>query len=198
MYAVIQTGGKQYKVAKDDILVVEKLAGEAGDTVELDSVLLLGDGGKTTAGSPFVEGATVAAEVVQQTRGEKIIVFKKQRRKGHRRRNGHRQHLTVLKVTEILTDGKKPAKAAKPKAAAPAKAEAAKPAAEAEAKAPEAPKKAETKAEAPKKPAVKKAETAKAKAEKSETKKAAPKKTSAAKKPAAKKTAAKKTEKKEE
>lgn len=121
MFAVIKTGGKQYKVAKDDIVVVEKLEGEAGASVALDSVLMLGDGDNVTTGSPFVEGASVAAEVVEQTRGDKVIVFKKQRRQNYRRKNGHRQDLTVLKVTDILTGGKKAA--AKKKAAPKAKAE---------------------------------------------------------------------------
>ncbi|TQV79549.1 50S ribosomal protein L21 [Denitrobaculum tricleocarpae] len=119
MFAVIKTGGKQYKVAKDDIVVVEKLEGEAGASVALDSVLMLGDDKSVTTGAPFVEGASVAAEVVEQTRGDKVIVFKKQRRQNYRRKNGHRQDLTVLKVTDILTDGKKAAKAAPKKKAAP-------------------------------------------------------------------------------
>jgi large subunit ribosomal protein L21 len=119
MFAVIKTGGKQYKVAKDDIVVVEKLDGEAGASIALESVLMLGDETSVTTGAPFIEGASVAAEVVEQTRGDKIIVFKKQRRQNYRRKNGHRQDLTVLKVTEILTDGKKAAKAAPKKKAAP-------------------------------------------------------------------------------
>ncbi len=116
MYAVIKTGGKQYKVAKDQIVIVEKLAAAAGDSVAFDQVLLVGEDEKTTLGAPYVAGASVMAEVVEQTRGDKIIVFKKKRRKNHRRRNGHRQHETVLRITEILTDRKTPAKAAKPKA----------------------------------------------------------------------------------
>lgn len=119
MFAVIKTGGKQYKVAKDDIVVVEKLDGEAGASIALESVLMLGDETSVTTGAPFIEGASVAAEVVEQTRGDKIIVFKKQRRQNYRRKNGHRQDLTVLKVTEILTEGKKAAKAAPKKKAAP-------------------------------------------------------------------------------
>ena len=177
MYAVIKTGGKQYKVAKDQIVIVEKLAGEAGDSVAFDQVLLVGEDDKTTLGAPFVAGASVTAEVVEQTRADKIIVFKKKRRKNHRRRNGHRQHETVLRITEILTDGKAPAKAAKPKAQPKAKAKAkdeaaAEPAAKDEA----APKKAEPKAETAQpadKPAAKtaapKAETAKPKAEADES-----------------------------
>ncbi len=116
MYAVIKTGGKQYKVAKDQIVIVEKLTAATGDSVAFDQVLLVGEDEKTALGAPYVAGASVMAEVVEQTRGDKIIVFKKKRRKNHRRRNGHRQFETVLRITEILTDGKKPAKAAKPKA----------------------------------------------------------------------------------
>ena len=118
MYAVIKTGGKQYKVAKDQIVVVEKLAGEAGAAVAFEEVLLLGGAEATTVGAPLVAGATVTAEIVEQGRGPKIIVFKKKRRKNHRRRNGHRQHQTVLRITDILTGGKKPAmaKAVEPKA----------------------------------------------------------------------------------
>jgi len=116
MYAVIKTGGKQYKVAENQIVVVEKLAAAAGDSVAFDQVLLVGENGKMTLGAPTVAGASVTAEVVEQTRGDKIIVFKKKRRKNHRRRNGHRQHETVVRITEILTDGKTPTKTAKPKA----------------------------------------------------------------------------------
>ena len=129
MYAVIKTGGKQYRVAKDDKVTVEKIAGEPGSQVTLESVLLLGEGAETTTGSPFVEGASVAAEVVEQKRGKKIIVFKKQRRQNHRRKHGHRQDQTVLKITEILTAGAKPAKAKAKKTKAKAESEA--PAAEA-------------------------------------------------------------------
>jgi large subunit ribosomal protein L21 len=97
MFAVIKTGGKQYKVAKDDVIVVEKLPGEAGSTVTLDEVLMVGD----KIGAPVVAGAAVTATVVEQTRGEKIIVFKKKRRQTYRRKNGHRQDLTVLRITDI-------------------------------------------------------------------------------------------------
>ncbi len=124
MFAVIKTGGKQYKVAPNDVLRIEKIAGQPGDTVELGAVLAVGGEAGVTLGVPLVEGAMVAAEVIEQGRADKIIVFKKKRRKNHRRRNGHRQHETVLRVTEILTDGKKPSKArSKAKAkTAPAKA----------------------------------------------------------------------------
>jgi len=107
MYAVIKTGGKQYKVAKDDVITVEKLAGEPGASISLDAVLMLDDGEKQTLGKPLVEGAVVAAEVLEQKRDKKILVFKKKRRKNYRRKNGHRQDITVLKVTDILTGGKK-------------------------------------------------------------------------------------------
>ena len=111
MFAVVKTGGKQYKVAENDIVVVEKLVGAAGDIVELTDVLMVGDGDKSEIGVPNVEGATVAAQVVEQSRADKIIVFKKKRRKDYRRTRGHRQHQTVLRITEILTGGKKPSKA---------------------------------------------------------------------------------------
>ena len=144
MFAVIKTGGKQYTVSPDDILKIEKLEGEAGDTVVFDSVLLVGGEGDAQVGAPLVDGATVAAEIVDQGRGRKIIIFKKRRRQNSRRRNGHRQHFTAVKITEILTGGKAPAKAAKK--ATPAK-EAA-PAAAKEDKAPAKAKKAPAKAAA--------------------------------------------------
>ncbi len=101
MFAVIRTGGKQYKVAAGDVFQVEKLAGEAGSSVKLDEVLLVSNEGATTVGSPLVANAAVTAEVVAQTRGDKIIIFKKKRRQNYRRKNGHRQHLTVLRITGI-------------------------------------------------------------------------------------------------
>ena len=107
MYAVIKTGGKQYRVAKDEIIAVEKLAGEAGASLDLSEVLMLGDDKGTTIGSPLVEGASVSAEVVEQTRGDKIIVFKKKRRKNYRRKKGHQQDLTVLRITDINAPGAK-------------------------------------------------------------------------------------------
>jgi large subunit ribosomal protein L21 len=121
MYAVVKTGGKQYRVAKDDLIEIERLEGEAGDVVTLGEVLMLGDGKDVTIGAPVVEGASVAGEIVEQSRGPKIIVFKKRRRQNYRRKRGHRQLLTVVKVTDILTDGAKPA--AKKKAAKSKKAE---------------------------------------------------------------------------
>ncbi|WP_417688296.1 50S ribosomal protein L21 [Roseibium sp.] len=112
MFAVIKTGGKQYTVAADDLLKVEKLEAEAGSTVTFDEVLMIGNGTDTTVGAPLVEGATVVAEVVEQARDRKIIIFKKRRRQNSRRRNGHRQAFTLIKVTDILTGGAKPAKKA--------------------------------------------------------------------------------------
>ncbi|MBO0345551.1 50S ribosomal protein L21 [Roseibium limicola] len=115
MFAVIKTGGKQYTVAADDLLKVEKLDAEAGTSVTFEEVLMIGDGADTTVGAPLIEGATVVAEVVKQARDRKIIIFKKRRRQNSRRRNGHRQSFTLLKVTDILTGGSKPAKKAAPK-----------------------------------------------------------------------------------
>jgi len=117
MYAVVKTGGKQYRVAKDDIIKIERLPGEAGDIVTLGDVLMLGEGKDVTVGAPLINGASVAGEIVEQARAKKIIVFKKRRRQNYRRKHGHRQHLTVLRVTDILTDGAKPSAKAKPKAA---------------------------------------------------------------------------------
>jgi large subunit ribosomal protein L21 len=97
MFAVIKTGGKQYRVASGDVIKVEKLEGEAGSTITFDQVLMAGD----TIGTPLVAGAAVSAEVIAQDRGPKIIVFKKKRRQNYRRKNGHRQDLTVLRITEI-------------------------------------------------------------------------------------------------
>ena len=168
MYAVVKTGGKQYRVTKDDTILVEKLDADEGQTVTLSDVMLLGDGDKVTVGTPVVADASVEAQVVSQTRGPKIIIFRRKRRKNHRRTQGHRQDLTLLKITDIKTSGKKAAPAKK----AAAKAEA-KPAAKKEA----APaKKAAAKAEA--KPAVKKAAAKTTTAKKA----AAPKKAKAKKK----------------
>jgi large subunit ribosomal protein L21 len=130
MFAVIKTGGKQYRVAADDLLQVEKIKGEPGEIVQFGEVLVVG-GDSATIGSPTVEGAAVAAEVVEQGRGPKVIAFKKRRRKNSRRKRGHRQEFTLVRITEILTGGAKPSKAAapkrarKPKAAAETTAEAA-------------------------------------------------------------------------
>ncbi len=100
MYAVIKTGGKQYRVERNDVIVVEKLTAAAGDLVRIAEVLALG-GETTQIGSPLVKGASVAATVVEHKRGDKVIIFKKRRRKNYRRRNGHRQDLTVLRIDEI-------------------------------------------------------------------------------------------------
>jgi large subunit ribosomal protein L21 len=186
MFAIVKTGGKQYRVAENDVIVVERLGGEAGDSVAFEEVLLVGDDKKTEAGTPLVSGATVAGEILEQARGDKVLIFKKKRRKTYRRTRGHRQDLSVVRITEILTGGKKPSgkKAAAPKKAAPEKS-ADKPAEE---KAAASEAKAESKA-APKDEA--KTET-KSAPKKSETKTAEAK--SGEKKTAAKKPAAKKTE----
>ena len=101
MFAVIKTGGKQYKVAKDDVIHVERLSDDAGSSVKLDQVLMVVDGDKVSVGTPILSGASVTAEVVDHDRGPKIIVFKKKRRQNYRRKKGHRQDLTVLKITGI-------------------------------------------------------------------------------------------------
>jgi large subunit ribosomal protein L21 len=114
MFAVIKTGGKQYRVAEDQKLEIEKIQGEPGQIIQLGDVLMLG-GEQPTFGTPTISGASVAAEVLSQGRGPKIIAFKKRRRKNSRRKRGHRQEFTLIRITEILTDGAKPTKAAKPK-----------------------------------------------------------------------------------
>ena len=127
MFAVIKTGGRQYRVVPDDVLEIGKIAGEVGTIVQLGEVLLLG-GEQPVLGAPTVAGASVAAEVLQHKRGPKIIAFKKRRRKNSRRKRGYRDEITVLRVTEILTDNKQPTvgprpKKEKPVAAAPAEGE---------------------------------------------------------------------------
>ena len=97
MFAIIKTGGKQYRVKKDDVLLVEKIKGKDGAKISFDEVLAVGD----KVGTPAVKGASVAAEIVKQARGEKVIVFKKIRRHGYKRKNGHRQDLTLVKITDI-------------------------------------------------------------------------------------------------
>ena len=161
MFAIVRTGGKQYRVAPGDKIVVEKLAGEAGDSIDLTDILLAGDGSDLKS----VDGLKVAAEIVAQAKGEKVTVFKKRRRHNYRRKKGHRQQHTILKIVSI-GDQKAEKKAAKPKAeaaaaetAAPAKAEAA-PKAEAK------PAKAETKAKAAATPSTNDAAPAKAAAKK--------------------------------
>lgn len=170
MFAVIKTGGKQYKVAENDVICVEKLAAEAGSTVSLDDVLMIGEAGKAAKTAAADLGkAAVFAEVIEQSRADKIIVFKKKRRHGYRRKAGHRQQQTVLRITGISATGTKPAA----KKAAPAA-------------------KKETKKAEPKKTEAKKAAPKKTETKKPAAKKAAPKKAAAAKKPAAKKAAPKK------
>ena len=104
MFAVLNTGGKQYKVSQGDLIEVEKLKFETGDTVTLDQVLMVGEGKNIEVGSPYVSGCKVTGEVVEQGKGAKIIVFKKKRRKNYRRKNGHRQLFTQLKITEITKE----------------------------------------------------------------------------------------------
>lgn len=101
MYAVIKTGGKQYRVAKDDIVTIERVAGEAGSTIEFGEVLLVGSGADVKVGTPTVAGAKVVGELVEQTRGPKLIAFKKRRRKNSRRKKGHRQDLSAVRITSI-------------------------------------------------------------------------------------------------
>lgn len=139
MFAVIKTGGKQYKVAEGDEIVVEKLAGEAGEDVTFADVLMLGEGGDVKVGAPTVSGASVVGEIADQRKGDKVLIVKKRQRSTYRRKKGHRQLETVVKITSILADGAK----------APAKKKA-------------APKTEEPKAEAPKaeaKPAASQADT---------------------------------------
>jgi large subunit ribosomal protein L21 len=123
MFAVIKTGGKQYRVAAEDVLTVDRIAGEVGEIVQIGNVLAHGEGDDVVIGAPFVDGASIAAEVVEQGRGPKVIAFKKRRRQNSRRTRGHRQLLTTVRISEILLDGAKPSKkaAAKPAKEAPAK-----------------------------------------------------------------------------
>jgi large subunit ribosomal protein L21 len=118
MYAVIRTGGKQYKVAPQDVLQIEKIEGAAGDAVRFADVLMVGGEGEPHFGSPLISGAAVSAEVVEQGRGPKVIIFKKRRRQNYRRKRGHRQDLTTVRILEILTDGHTPAQAEAAPAAA--------------------------------------------------------------------------------
>ena len=113
MYAVIRSGGKQYKVSKDDIISVEKLTAKAGDKISLDEVLMISEKDNLIIGDPIIKGATVNAKVVEQTRAKKIIVFKKKRRHNYRRKNGHQQNLTTLKIVDIKATATKKAAAKK-------------------------------------------------------------------------------------
>jgi large subunit ribosomal protein L21 len=146
MFAVLKTGGKQYKVAHNDVIRVEKLAGEAGNSIELAEVLMIGDESGVKVGTPHVAGTTVTAEIVEQTRGDKIIVFKKRRRHRYRRKNGHRQDITVLRITDIAGVAA-PAKVAKTAAPVEAAVEAAAEAPVTPAKKPAAKKAAKPKVE---------------------------------------------------
>jgi large subunit ribosomal protein L21 len=114
MFAVFKTGGKQYRVATEDVLKVARLKGELGEIVEFGEVLVVG-GDSVTLGAPMVAGATVAAEVLDHARGPKIIAFKKRRRKNSRRKRGFREEFTLIRITEILTDGKKANKEVQPR-----------------------------------------------------------------------------------
>ena len=180
MYALVKTGGKQYRVSKDDTILVERIAAEEGAEVILNDIIMLGDGDKVTIGNPKVDGAAVSATVVRQTRGPKIIIFRRKRRKNHRRTQGHRQDLTLLKINDIAKDAKKlaPAKPIAKKASQKADNAAKKAVA----------KEPALKATAAKKPAAKKAATKKAATKKAASKEPALKAT-AAKKPATKKAA---------
>jgi large subunit ribosomal protein L21 len=120
MYAVIKTGGKQYRVAADQKIQIEKLPGNPGDSVHFSDVLMVANGGSIDVGAPFVAGATVVGEIASQDRGPHITIFKKRRRKHYRRKNGHRQDLTSVTILEILTGGAKPSKKAAAKPAAKA------------------------------------------------------------------------------
>ncbi len=153
MFAVIKTGGKQYRVAAEDKLKVEKVPGEPGEIIQFGEVLVVG-GDTVTLGTPTVSGASVAAEVISQGRGDKVIAFKKRRRKNSRRKRGHRQEFTLIRISEILMDGAKPTKGAAPKREKKP-VEAAAPAADGDEAADKPKAKAKTKAAA-KKPAAKK------------------------------------------
>ena len=147
MFAVIRAGGKQYRVAAEDVIRIDRVNGQPGEIVEFGEVLVLG-GDTPLIGTPTVSGATVAGEVLQHTRGDKVIAFKKRRRKNSRRKRGYRHEFSVIRITEILTDGAKPAKEPPPR---PKREPKPKPEGEAETK----PKAAKAKSKA-KKPAAKK------------------------------------------
>ena len=151
MFAVIKTGGRQYRVVPDDVLEIGKIAGDVGTIVQLGEVLLVG-GDQPVLGAPTVAGASVAAEVLQHKRGPKIISFKKRRRKNSRRKRGYRDEITVLRITEILTDNAKPSIGPRPK-----REKVVAPAAEGDDEAPKAAKKKAPAKKAAAKPAAKKA-----------------------------------------
>lgn len=121
MFAIIKTGGKQYKVAANDVIKVEKLVGASGDTVEFSDVLMMGEGSSVKVGEPLISNARVCGTVLDQIRDDKVIIFKKNRRHNYRRKNGHRQYLTVVRITDILAEGQSPAKAKAPAPKAEAK-----------------------------------------------------------------------------
>lgn len=157
MFAVIKAGGKQYRVMAEDVIRIDRVAGEPGEVIEFGEVLLLG-GDTPTVGSPTIAGATVAGEVVQHTRGDKVIAFKKRRRKNSRRKRGFRHDFSVIRITEILTDGAKPSKTppARPKKEPKPKVEGeSEAAAEKKAKKPAAKKAEKPRAKAAAKPAAK-------------------------------------------
>ena len=155
MFAVIKTGGKQYRVAAEDVIRIDRVNGQPGEIVEFGEVLVLG-GDAPQLGTPTISGATVAGEVLQHTRGDKVIAFKKRRRKNSRRKRGYRHEFSVIRITEILTGGAKPSKTAapRPKREPKPKAEAA-PAAEAKPAKARTKKPAKTAAKKPAKPATK-------------------------------------------
>ncbi len=190
MYAVVKTGGKQYRVTKDDTILVEKLEAAEGAKVTLTDVIMLGDTEKVKFGRPTVANASVEAEVLSQTRGPKIIIFRRKRRKNHRRLQGHRQDLTLLKITDINTSAKPAAKLATKKSPITGKSDEAKLVAEKDAAPKAASKKPATKKSNTKEPSAKKAAAKKLATKKSTTKEPAAKKV-AAKKPATKKSVAK-------
>jgi len=105
MFAIIKTGGKQYKVAANDVIMIERLAAVSGDSIEFKDVLMMGEGNSIKVGAPLVTNASVRGTVLDQIRDDKVIIFKKKRRHNYRRKNGHRQHLTVVKITDILAEG---------------------------------------------------------------------------------------------
>ena len=191
MYAVVKTGGKQYRVAKDDKIIVDHINAQAGDNIVLDQVLMMDDGNKTTVGKPLVNGAAVGATVLKQTKSNKIMVFKHKRRKNFRRTKGHRQDLTLLQINDIAPDGKVkiPSKTRVEKTkVAKTKTETTKPKTES--------KKTETKKAAAKKAIPKKNAAKKTTAKKENAKKTPPKKTDAKKTTAKAATKAKTTTKK--
>jgi len=153
MFAVIKTGGKQYRVAAEDVIRVDRVNGQPGEIVEFGEVLVVG-GDTPQIGAPTVSGATVAGEVLQHTRGDKVIAFKKRRRKNSRRKRGYRHEFSVVRITEILTDGAKPSKTATPRPKREPK-----PKVEAEAAPAAETKPAKTRAKKPAKTAAKKSAT---------------------------------------